>query len=116
MDSLQFNYNWNNKLDCIAFTSIRLRNDKKYQVGKSFYVNLNLGKQNILKGSATLIDIKHLRLSQINNYIAYLDTGYPPDKCKQVIQTMYKNANPTINWDTQELSLLLFVKEKTVKE
>ena len=33
-DTINFSYNWNSKLNCSAFTTIRVKNDKKYRIGK----------------------------------------------------------------------------------
>lgn len=100
MDKIEFSYNWNNKLNCMAFTTLRLFN-KKYTIGQTYTIKLN--GVDICK--ATIVDIKPIRLEQVNNYIAYLDTGYNREKCIDIIRTMYKNSN--INWDTQQLMLIL---------
>lgn len=106
MPEIEYSYNWNNKLSCKAHTSIRLRNDNKYVVGQVY--------QETLKGKhlqdATLVAIKHLKLSQVNEFIARLDTGYSVDECKKLITTMYKNK--CVDWETQELSLLLLVTDQ----
>jgi len=106
MDILDFVYNWNNKLDCVAFTTLRLRNDSKYQLGLKKAVMLK-GES---KGDIYIEDIKHLKLDNINEFVARLDTGYCREKCVEIIKTMYKNKN--INWETQQLSLILCVKTK----
>lgn len=112
---INFIYNWNNKLDNTAFTTIRLRNDNKYKVGYEYYIDLKQGNHNVNKGLCKCIDIKYFTISQINNYIAYLDTGLNIKECKEYIQRFYKNYSPPINWDTQQLSLILLVKTKLTK-
>ena len=48
-----------------------------------------------------------MKLHQINEYIARIDTGYSADECQNIIRTMYKNKR--IDWNTQDLALCLFV-------
>lgn len=109
---ITFNYNWNKKLNNDAFTTIRLRNDKKFRVGETYYIDLNDKNRKISFGVAIIHDIKYFTIDKLNSFISYLDTGYNVDECKRIIETMYKNSVPPINWSTQELSLILLVKEK----
>lgn len=109
MNYINFSYNWNNKLDNLAFTSIRLRNDEKYHIGKTFEVVY----QKMGKGAHEIRAIKHLKLDEINEFIARIDTGYSSAKAINILKTMYKNKN--IDWDRQQLSLLLLVKLKDNK-
>lgn len=104
LDKLQFSYNWNGKLDCQCFTTLRLRNAIKFQVGNAFEIWLNDED----KGQAKIIDVKHLYLDQVSDWIALLDTGYNAEKCKEIIRTMYKNKN--IDWSKQQLAYVLLQK------
>lgn len=99
METIDFSYNWNNKLAGRFFTTLRL-NNPKYQIGKTFQVRLK-GNDLCL---AQVVDFKILMLKDINSYIAGLDTGYTVPVCKDVIRKMY----PTKNWETQRLVLVLF--------
>ncbi len=90
---LDFTYNWNSKLWNNNFTTIRLENPDKYYVGKQFVCRM-VHKQkdrppDILQ-SVEIIAIKPLIVSQINDWIARLDTGYPEAKAQELIRTMYK--------------------------
>ncbi len=99
MDKLNFSYNWNNKLDCFVFTSIRLATGK-YRLGETYQV--------FLKGShycnVKLIDVAVITLDKLKPWIAYLDTGYDLKEAKAIIQKMY----PDVNWNTQLVAVLLF--------
>lgn len=99
METIDFSYNWNNKLNGRFFTTLRL-NNPKYQIGKTFQVRLK-GHDLCI---AQVVDFKILMLKDINSYIAGLDTGYTVPLCKEVIRKMY----PTKNWETQRLVLVLF--------
>jgi len=62
-----------------------------------------------------LISIKRMKLNDINEYIARLDTGYSAIECRDIIRKMYKNKR--VNWETQYLAYLLFAyvdEEKTL--
>lgn len=106
IDRLNFSYNWNGKLNNSAFTSIRLWNEKKYVEGREYEVWI--GSKNL--GYARLVSVKKMKLADINEHIALLDTGYSAAECRGILIKMYKNAG--INWETQQLAYLLFVFEK----
>lgn len=101
MDQLNFSTNWNNKLDCTAFTTLRLPNEK-YKLGELFQITLN----GVEKGIGRIISITYINIDNINEYIARLDTGYSTDECKVIIRNIY----PTIDFIQQPLVLLLIGK------
>lgn len=88
-DKIRFSYNWNNKLQNKAFTTIRLHNPNKYEVGNVYEIEIN----DIQKGLATLQDLRVLKISQLNDFICYLDTGYSREQTIRMLQRMYKNVN-----------------------
>ena len=96
---INFSYNWNNKLNCKAFTTIRLKNVNKYQIGKEYNILL---KKQLLK-SAIIEDIKTIYFNQINEFIARVDTGYSAEETKNILKKMYSK----INLETQPFSLIL---------
>ena len=106
---LDFSHNWNGKLHGKAFTSIRLWNERKYQIDKEYDIYLN----GFRRGRAKLISLKRIKIHQINEHIARLDTGYSAVECRELIRKMYKNKS--IDWERQELAYCLFVfmDEKT---
>lgn len=106
LDELYFSYNWNGKLNCNSFTTIRLANENKYQTGKFLKVFLN--KQ--LFGFYRIIAIKTIQLAGINDWMALLDTGYNAKQCRQIIRDMYKNK-PNINTETAYFHYILLTKD-----
>ncbi len=110
MDVIAFSQNWNNKLNGQVFTTLRLRNDKKYYAGNRIEILLK-GQS---KGKAVVLEVKNILLEQINNYIAGIDTGLTAENCKIMIRQMYKN-NPTIDWKNQHLSFVLLAYETRSK-
>lgn len=105
---LNFSTNWNNKLNCQCFTTIRLHNPKKYFIGAVFRVFL----KGFLKGRAEVVGVKICTLKDINEYVARLDTGYSAAECRKIIQTMYKGK--PIVWERQLLNfcLLRYIKDE----
>lgn len=93
MKELKFSYNWNNKLDCKAFTTLRLSNRNKYKIGNQLKVICGN-----LEFVVEIISIKQMRLNQVNEFIAYIDTGYSLDEFKKLIIKMYQKiiSNDTI--------------------
>jgi len=102
MKTINFSYNWNNKLDCKAFTTLRLSSRKKYKIGEDYSIYL---KGEFVK-DAKIVDIKTIWLHEINDFIAYLDTGYNKEECTNVIKTMYKN----VNFSKTQLDFILLKK------
>lgn len=110
-EDLKFTHNWNGKLNCECFTTLRLHNPTKYCVGAIKNVKL----KDISKGRAVIIGVQSFLLEHISEYVARLDTGLSAVECKQMIRTMYKN-NPRINWSSQQLDFVLLKYDKNRNE
>ena len=91
MKRIDFSYNWNNKLDCKAFTSIR-RTDK-YNIDDIIQVYLN----DKYLFNVQVIGKKYLIMNDINDYIGYLDTGYSAEETKNILKDIYKNEPKSFN-------------------
>lgn len=107
MEILNFSHNWNNKLNCKSFTTIRLENSSKYKVGNVFDVHLK--KQSIKK--VMVLEVKPFFLRNLNEFMANLDTGYSSPETKEILIKMY----PDINFDTKRLYFIL-LKEVIINE
>lgn len=105
-DIINFSTNWNNKVACNYFTTIRLKNCKKYEIGKTYEIHLQ-GK--FLK-HALIEDIKTIKLADVNEFIGGLDTGYSAHETKEIMKRMYGNKVQDIN--TQPFYFILL---KTTK-
>ena len=110
MDTLEFSTNWNHKLDCDCFTTIRLQNAKKYTKGNEFQILLHSGKKQVIKGIAEVVEIKNVFLNGLDDYTCLLDTGYTADATVKLIKEMYKHKS--INWNRQMLSVIMLRKIK----
>lgn len=104
-----FNQNWNNKLGNKAFTTCRLANPNKYVLGRTYKIK----KNGAFVGFATCKGIRRFPINKVNEFISYLDTGYPPGAFVNMIKTMYKNKD--INWNIQLLDYILLEWNKEQK-
>lgn len=103
-ETLPFSHNWNGKLFCECFTTFRL-NSKKYYVGNEFRVLLNKTQD---FGIYEVIEKKEIKLSQVNEWIARIDTGYGLQQFREIVTKMYSN---TVNVDNANFCLLLLKKK-----
>lgn len=110
METLEFSTNWNHKLDCDYFTTIRLQNPKKYAKGNEFQVLLHSCKKQVLKGVVEVVEIRNVFLNGLDDYTCMLDTGYNASETIKLIKSMYKNK--FINWDRQLLSVIMLQKNR----
>lgn len=100
--TLEFSYNWNEKLNCKYYTTLRLSNN--YKIGKTYLVYLK-GKPH---SKGKIISRRQFHIHAINEFVAYLDTGYNATKCKDILKKMYKYK--MINWKKQLICLYLVEK------
>lgn len=82
-NSLEFSFNWNNKLDCKYFTTLRLSG--RFEVGN--WVDIWL--KHIYKGRGVVVDKRQLKVSQLNQFICGLDTGYSVQETIGILSKMY---------------------------
>jgi len=108
MIDLKFSYNWNKKLDCDAFTTIRLYNLHKHYKGQS--VRVLLKDQFLFEG--IIWEVSTFMLDQMNEFVALIDTGYTLEEAKQIIRRMY----PSVNFQKQRLAFILVKKNKQDKK
>jgi hypothetical protein len=103
-DFIGFSYNWNNKLSCRAFTTIRLHNPSKYILNERYYIRL---KSNEI-GTGQIVAINDFLLKNLTTTVAYIDTGYCKEECTKIINKMYSN----VDFNVQKLSLITIVMDK----
>ena len=95
-ERLEFEDNFNNKLNCQCFTTIRIH-------------------QPVRKGNARIIHATTITMDRINLPMAKLDTGLSLEECQRLIKSLYKNR-PGINWKTQPLDYMVLEYVKESKE
>lgn len=99
MEKLEFSTNWNNKLDCKCFTTIRIYNLSKHFQGNQFEVFL----QKKFKSKAIVLGTIITKLDQLSDYVCYLDTGYNKEETKAIFKKMF----PHIDFKTQKICIIL---------
>lgn len=97
MDTLKFSTNWNNKLNCKCFTTVRLYDPNRHFQYKDFIVELKKGNIYEKIGIFKVMDIATGLLSEIPSHICYLDTGYGKVEFIKIFENMYKNSSIDIH-------------------
>lgn len=87
MERIDFSQNWNNKLSCNAFSTLRLQNNRKYIVGQTYEISLE-GK---FLGFAQLAVKNSFLGKNISEFIARIDTGLSVTELKKILKNMYKH-------------------------
>jgi len=106
MEVIDFIYNWNNKLDCNSFTTFRINNPNKYITGNTYEITVK-GKK---KKEVVLIAQKAMKLNDVNEWVAQIDTGYTKQKYIEMVMKMYKNKG--LDFEKQLFVLLLLETDK----
>ena len=101
-ERLEFEENFNGKLNCRCFTTIRLHHPVRNAIGAVKQIYL----KGIWKGNAKILQASTITLDRINLPMAKLDSGLMPEECRRLIRNLYRNR-PGINWEVQQLDYLL---------
>lgn len=101
LQKLNFDRNYNNKLRCKVFTSLRLPDDK-YKRGARFEISLG----GYPKGTAKVIGLSYVTCDKLSEWIAKLDTGFTVKETIQLLKSLYKDR-PCMDWKTGQLVYLL---------
>lgn len=107
LEDINFSQNWNNKLSCECFSTFRMHNPNKYYVGAIRNINLKTKriKQAIIKSLHTL------KLSEVTEGMALIDTALTKAEFQLMINTMYKKI--VTNFETQLWDFMIL---RTLKE
>lgn len=109
MEKLTFSTNWNNKLECKCFSTIRIYNPSKHFRGNQFDVFL----QRKYKGKVVVLGVIKTYLDKLNDYVCYLDTGYNKAETIDLFKKIYKSKN--IDFSKKQITILLLQKVEPVK-
>jgi len=91
--AIRFSFNWNGKLGCKAFTTIRLMNDEKYQVGEVYHIYLEeKNKPVAFLGTAELKHKRRESKSGLDAFTCFLDTGYSAAETRKILDRMYSRG------------------------
>jgi len=96
---LDFSHNWNGKLGCRFFTTLRL--SSRFNVGDSPEIWLN----GIFQGIGCIIDKKRVDSPDaLNEWVCRIDTGYSKEETKGILSKMYPKIS---SWEKQPIYLYL---------
>lgn len=88
LPTLNFSTNWNSKLCCEYFTTIRQSNPSR---------NSGIEMEVFLKGHAlgrvVIVTKVKLRMAAITDFMTCLDTGYPIAEARKIFRKMYPGAD-----------------------
>lgn len=110
-ERIEFDENYNNKLNCPSFPLVRLNHPVKNAVGAIKQIYL----KGLWKGNAKIVILNHFRLDQITPAISKLDANMVLEDYRRWIHLQYKKY-PQINWDTQLLDFIVLEYCKESKE
>jgi hypothetical protein len=85
MKTINFNLNWNAKLYCNCFTTIRPFNEEKFQLHENYQIRLN----GVDMGEVELVYMVHFKLDQLKDSMSLLDMGYLAKYGKQILADLY---------------------------
>ena len=107
---VKFSKNWNNKLDCNVFTTIRKHTKEKedyYQSQIGVYNNIYLGDK--VHCIAKIFDIKVMTYSQLPSELLVLDTGIPSHSLIDITFSKFGIEQ------SDKVIVLLFIKQDISK-
>ena len=94
METIKFSVNWNKKLDCDFFTTIRLSN--RFNIGDFVWIECK-GMDNKVGEIMT----KHTTvIEKLTDLVCYQDTGYNKVTTVGLIKKTYGSID---NWETQKI-------------
>lgn len=102
MQIIKFNRNWNGKLACDIFTTIRIHSANKYKVGEIYNYEAHIRKDCEAAGVVKCIHISTFNLEDIPDPVFYVDCGLNKENAIKMMETMYSKYNINIHkekWD-----------------
>ncbi len=87
MESINFKKNWNYKVGCNAYSTIRLYNPEKYTLGETYHVWCSEDRS--VDHFAKIVQLKELSVGELTEQIAYLDTGLSLEETKELLRSFY---------------------------
>lgn len=108
MKELRFSYNWNKKLDCKSFSTVRIANLTKYVLLDEYEVVLTTKgtSPDISKGIAILQHISYFNLYKVSPAISYLDANLSVFEFQKLVLKMYSKSN--VDFRTAKLAFMVF--------
>jgi len=95
LPQVKFTHNWNNKLNCTCFTTIRPWDPERFKVGQVYLIRHTdkLKARDITNPfRAELVTASRFQLANLPEITAALDTGYSRQETLAMMQKMYQEA------------------------
>jgi len=110
MKTIRFSHNWNNKLDCNVFTTIRKYTDEKFEyysdaVGKPFKVLL----KKAVVCEAELHSVVCMNSCNLDASLLMTDTGLEPPEARELLRRFGVG-------DEDKVLILIFKKKQEVSD
>jgi hypothetical protein len=102
MDIIKFSTNWNHKLSCNVFTTIRPAS-QKYKKGNQYLIEANI--KDFEQFKAECLFIFKFKIYDIPELCYYLDTGYSKVESIQILSKLYPS-----NFETLDFFVILLKK------
>lgn len=99
---LSFNENYNNKLNCKFFTTIRLSNHAKFNKGNTLKIHC----KGIYIFNAKVHEVQEIFLHQLKDFICYLDIGQDAKNTIDILKKMF----PKYDFETKKIMVVLMVQ------
>lgn len=112
MDTLNFSVNWNKKLDCDTFSTIRLWNVAIHYEGKEVEIYDKGVFPARYKGKGKYAIVSRFKLHQLKPANAMLDTGYGLEETLKIIRTMYHKKVQDVDKADFAYIIVQKIKEK----
>ncbi|MCX6208346.1 MAG: hypothetical protein NTZ59_02295 [Bacteroidetes bacterium] len=100
MDYIKFSQNWNGKLHCKFFTTIRLAQSQRFFIGKM--VDIFLKEQRLF--DANIVSVIECLIDDLPEEICYINTGYNKQATVELMKKIYSAKN--IDWSNQKLHII----------
>ena len=97
MQDIIFSTNWNHKLSCKVFSTVRLSNHNRYKLNEVYNIIEKRNASTEVRFQAQIIHIMSMMLKEIPEWLCYLDTGYGSTDFYNIVKKIYKNSNIDIN-------------------
>lgn len=97
---IRFTKNWNRKLHCNIFPCIRRHDDIFFRIGDNFDIDLQINNSSLrIGGTVKLIAKKTFKFKDLNDIMAYLDTGKTAEAEKKMLKEIYPYATENTLFD-----------------
>lgn len=101
METLKFNKNWNGKLCCDHFTTLRLHNPDKFYKNAKFQT-VTQTPSGVVRSFSQCVHVSTFLLDNIPEAIFLVDCGLRKEDAIQMIEQMYKYYKVDVHkvkWD-----------------